>query len=921
MGRLQSSVGLVTGTNIQSTVDQLMRINGQSRDRLVSRTETLQRQQTAIADLTANVIAVQLAGNRLGTASSFQSKAATSSDDKSLSVKAGIDAKPASHVVRTLETAATHAVSSRQRFASTSTALGFTGQIKVNPSGGFIDGSADLSKLNGGRGVEAGKIRITDRSGQSAEIDFADARTIDDVLQAINDADIEVRATTENGAIKLVDESGSTVSNLKVEQLGDAETAADLGLWGIDDASDSVTGLELELPAGVDALRGTSLSKLGGGNGIGSLGNLDIELSDGTTASIDLSTATTTSEVIDAIEASGLSLIVKYNDARNGLQIRDVSGGSGNLKISSADATAESLGLAVDSPDDIVVGKNLSRQTVTSETLLADLNQGNGIKGGFTIKDAAGKLSAINITSSGIKTVGGLVEAINNLSVDVTASINANGDGIQIVDNSTGAGKLTISDAGSGTAAKSLGIAGIATIQTIGGNSVSALSGSQAGTIEITATDSLGSIVEKLNKDGRYGEASIQTNEDGTFSLRIRSNKGGESGRFAINTSGFSLDLQTESRGRDALIAVSTDEGIERFLKSSDGVFTIDGDGVDSTLVTETSKLTDLAASASGGSFTLTDSRGKTSAVNLTAQNITTVGELVDAINGLGIGVQASINDDGTGIKIVDTAGGNETLTITDVGNAGAAKALGIAGTATTQTVDGVRVSSLTGPADKSTTTTESGLVFTLKQLSDLPITVSVTEDSSKVTTAAKTFVDQYNRLVEKLDSLTFFNAETNEVGLLFGTNEAQRINSSFSRLFSGTINGAGPIKSLGQVGITFADGGKLQLDNAKMTDALNDQRADVQAFFTTDGTGLGKRIDDVADRIAGVDGGLLLTRTDTLGTQIERNTAQVDVMNSRLERERERLLNQFYATETAISKLQSNQSAIGSIERIEFPS
>ncbi|MGB7327572.1 MAG: flagellar filament capping protein FliD, partial [Rubripirellula sp.] len=788
------------------------------------------------------------------------------------------------------------------------------------PKGGSIDSSADLSKLNDGRGVEAGKIRITDRSGKSAEIDFSDARTIDDVLQTINDAEIDVQATTENGAIKLVDKTGSTLSNLKVEQLGSAETAADLGLWGIDEASDTASGLALELPSGVSSLRGAALSELGGGNGVGPLGNLDIELSDGTSASIDLSTATTTSEIIDKIEASGLSLIVKYNDAKNGLQIRDVSGGTGNLKISSADATAADLGLEFDSPDDIAVGKNLNRQTVTGATKLADLNQGAGIKGSFKLTDSTGAIGAINLTSSGITTVDGLVNAINDLDIGVTASINEAGDGISIVDTAGGSETLTIADTGTGTAAADLGIAGTATTQTIGGSSVSALVGSQSGVIEIEATDTLATLVDKINEDGRYGEASIQSNDDGSFSLRVRSNKGGEDGQLAINTTGFSLDLQTESRGRDALIAVSTDEGLERFIKSSDGVFSLDAaDAGD--LVTESSLLSDQAAGAASGSFTITDSAGKTSAINITSQGIKTVGELVDAINELNVGVSASINEDGTGISIVDTAGGSETMTITDVGNGTAAASLGIEGEAEETTVDSVTTQSLTGPGGDTSSDETTGVSFTLKELSASPITVTVAEDTSNIEVAAKTFVDQYNKLMDKVDSLTFFNADTNEVGLLFGSSETQRISSSFSRLLSGTINGAGPLKSIGQVGISFGDDGRLELDKSKLNEALSEQRADVEAFFATEDSGLANRLDVVADRIAGVDGGMLLNKSESLATQIERNSNQVDSMNSRLDKERERLLAQFYATETAISKLQSNGTAIDQIQRIEIPS
>ncbi len=89
----------------------------------------------------------------------------------------------------------------------------------------------------------------------------------------------------------------------------------------------------------------------------------------------------------------------------------------------------------------------------------------------------------------------------------------------------------------------------------MGGSTVSALVGSQAGIVAIEATDTLDSIAAKINELGRYAEAAVQANEDGTYSLRMRSLKGGEAGRIGINTSGFDLDFRTDMRGRDALIA------------------------------------------------------------------------------------------------------------------------------------------------------------------------------------------------------------------------------------------------------------------------------------------------------------------------------------------------------------------------------
>lgn len=921
MGRIQSSIGLITGTDIAGTVDQLIAISARPRDRLVSRTNGLQQEQQAISELTASVIGVQLAGNNLSTASTFRSKTATSSDVDSLSASAGSGASPATHTVRSLRKAATHRITSLQRYASADEALGFTGSLKIHPDGGLIDGSADLAGLNGGRGVEAGVIRITDRAGQSAEIDLTEARTFNDVIDAINDAEIDVRATTVGGAIKLVDQSGSVAANLRVEQIGSEETAADLGLWGIDTASNEATGFELELPDGVDALRGVALADLNGGAGIGPLTNLDITLSDGSSASVDLSGATTTSEVLDRIDDAGLSLIARLNDARNGFQIRDVSGGTGTFTISSSDTTADDIGLAISTTDDIAVGTNLNRQTVFNETLLADLNGGAGIDdGSFLITDSAGEVGAVNLAVEDVSTVGELIDAINNLSVGVTASLNDAGDGIAIVDTAGGASTLVIEDTGSGTTAADLAIAGSATVQTVGGNSVSALVGTQAAIVEVEADDTLSTLAAKISENGRYAEASVDRNEDGSFSLGLRSNRGGAAGRIAVNVSGFDLDLRSTSRGEDALIAVSTDGGVERFLTSTDGVFELDAEGAEASLVTSTSPLSDLAGGAVSGSFTITDSNGQTSAINTTVEQISTVGELVDAINALGIGVSASISEDGNGISVVDTAQGSDTLTITDVGNGIAASQLGLAGEATSQTIGGNNVSAIIGTGAATGETSTSGLVLTLKDISETPITVTVAENPDSAVSAAETFVDQFNLLIDKLDSLTFFNADTDEVGLLFGSSEALRIRNGYSRLLSGSIAGAGNIKSAGQVGIRFNDQGKLDFNSAKFKEALESGAADVESFFTTETSGLADRLSGLADRLAGIDGGMLLNRSETLNSQIEFNSVRIDTLSDKLEAERERLLLRFYKTEEAIAKIQSNQSAIDQIQPVTIP-
>jgi flagellar hook-associated protein 2 len=917
MGRIQSSLGLITGTDIFGTVDQLIAISGQPRDRLVARTELLQQEQQAIAELTALVIGVQLAGKRLASPALFRSTKAESSDSEAIFVEAGKGAAAGEHVVRTLRTAATHLVRSLERFAARDQPLGYSGTMLIAPTGGSIDVSAPLTSLNDGRGVEPGVIRVTDRSGRASDVDLTDARTIDDVIARINAAEVDVRATISGNAITLTDHSGGTVSNLKVEQLSEGETAADLGLWGIDTANSSVTGSSIELSEGTVALRGVPLSELNGGKGIGPLGSLEITLSDGSSALVDLSAATTTAEIIDTIDQAGLRLIIGLNEARNGLRLRDVSGGVGAVTIASTDGTAEAIGLNRSTTDDIIVGTNLNRQSVTAETLLSSLNRGDGIPvGSFTIRDSVGAVGAVNLAVEGAVTVGELIDVINNLGIGVTAHLNDAGDGIAVVDTAGGVETMTIEDTGSGTTAEKLGIAGSASRQLVGNSEAMALVGTQAARVEVEATDTLDSLASKINSLGRYAEAAIAPNEDGTFSLRIRSSKGGSSGRVAINTDGFELDLRTESQGQDALIAVSTDGATERFLSSSDGVFEIVSE--QRQPISPTTRLDTIAPGAGRGSFTITDSTGAVRAIHLSVGRIETLGELIQAINALGIGVEASINDEANGIAVVDTAGGDGTLEIADTGNGTIATSLGIAGTASNQTVSGNAVSALVGPAAVSDD--QSGLTLTVKRLAESPITVAVAEDPDAAVSAAKTFVEQYNKLMEKLDALTFFNAESEEVGLLFGSSEALRIRNGYSRLLSGRISGAGNFASIGQVGLRLTETGGLDLDEQKLTEAMASNPDEIQSFFTKEQTGLSDRLTNLAERLAGVENGMLLNRGETLSSQIEFNNTRIESFNTRLERERERLLRQFYATEEAIARIQSNQAALDQIRPISIP-
>ena len=169
MGRIQSNVGLVTGVNIQDTVDQLMKLNAIPRDRLQSRITSMQAEQTALTELMTQVVGVQLTTDRLGQASLYSSTSVASGNTQVLTARSTGNPKPGSYTFVPVRQAQSQQQTSAL-LASSEQQL-TAGEVVIH-TGGYLDQSLSLDQFNGGQGVSRGSIRITDRSGVSQSIDL-----------------------------------------------------------------------------------------------------------------------------------------------------------------------------------------------------------------------------------------------------------------------------------------------------------------------------------------------------------------------------------------------------------------------------------------------------------------------------------------------------------------------------------------------------------------------------------------------------------------------------------------------------------------------------------------------------------------------------------------------------------------------------
>ena len=345
------------------------------------------------------------------------------------------------------------------------------GDADINPA---VIGATLLADLNGGNGVDLtagatpGTFTITDQNlNITSTIDLNAApiaTTVQNVLDKIN-AQLAADGITDITAIL-----GPTGNNIMFE------------------AS----------PSGI-ITTSTNLDVLNSGQGV-DMGAGQLVLRDGVNPDlvIDLSGATDLNDVITMFNAQAPANVVMQIDpvGNKGLQIVDSNGVPLGLEVfdTSVDSTlARDLGiLGQISP--VLTGTDLNpsismKVSETTGTTAADLGILSEFTATFSGQDVNPRLTAgvlisdlenqlgmplgslivrhgqiektIDLGSSTITTVQDIIDAFNNTGLDITASINAAGTGIQVVNNDPNATFVIENDYSSGgTTASNLGLYG-----------------------------------------------------------------------------------------------------------------------------------------------------------------------------------------------------------------------------------------------------------------------------------------------------------------------------------------------------------------------------------------------------------------------------------------------------------------------------
>ncbi len=346
---------------------------------------------------------------------------------------------------------------------STAASLGIAGAVAT---GTTVTGTAlqpritdttPLAALNNGTGIDPSGIVITNGT-TSATVTLAGLNTVQDLINAINTSGTHVQASINAAGTGINLQNPLSGSSLTIGENG-GTTADELGIRSFN-AQTSLSGLNGG--AGVTPISGT-LS--------GASGQILVTKTDGTQFAVQVGGINTPSQLIAAINGAtgNTTVTATLNSTGNGITLTDTSGGTGNLSVTAGANFVNNFGT------ELGIFQTGSGGTLTGSDMTFSTDD-------FRITRRDGTSFTVNVT--GATTIQDVLNQINNAdgnsvaATKVTASLNPNGNGIELTDASSGSGPLTVTALNNSSVAEQLGIdktAGSATPGVINGDDTNPL--------------------------------------------------------------------------------------------------------------------------------------------------------------------------------------------------------------------------------------------------------------------------------------------------------------------------------------------------------------------------------------------------------------------------------------------------------------
>lgn len=290
-------------------------------------------------------------------------------------------------------------------------------------------------------------------------------------------------------------------------------------------------------------------------------------------------------------------------------------------------------------------------------------------------------------------------------------------------------------------------------------------------------------------------------------------------------------------------------------------------------------------------------------------------------------GIQASIID--RRLVLTDTTYGDRKIEVSGdlAGELGLTEDNLSLGQEAVFSVNGVEIITNTNTVDDVV----EGLTFNLiSEGADEIITVS--QDAEKTTKAVKEFIDQYNSTVSFLKTQTDVgdpSAEGNETGALAGDGTIMRLQSSLRSILTGTVTDGivtGDVRSIEDLGIEIDRYGVASFDESKFNEILQEDPANVARFFyrqdnvevpeenrvegepttKTQRDGVSELLKNFIDTYISSKDGVITNKNETYDRMLKDIEQQIETFNQRVDRKRDRYIQQFTALDVAMMQAES---------------
>lgn len=938
MSGITSSTGLISGIDYQSLINQLLAVEARPKTLAQQRIVGLQGDQAAFLDLKGRLGSLRTAAAAFRANNIFRASAVSSSNENVLTGSASAGAPVGGFAFLVDRVVGTQQVLSRGFPDRNSSSIGAT-SLTVESAQARLDSDTPLAALNGGDGVQRGKIVVTDHSGARETIDLSRVATVGELVSKINSAG-SVRISARLDGDKLVIEDTTGVDGtLRIENANGYSTATSLGIEG-SAVNSPITGQRIYYIG--DA---TNLQSFNDGNGIrfntaagaGVTADFTIKTRDGAAYSIDIGDmydtvdgklTKTRSAVADVAglrarieeQTDGYVTLETTADGR-GLRLVDSSIGTDPFQVVDIKGAAADLHLVGSSNTDTLEGGPVIAGL--NSTLISNLGGGSGLADGtlsITTRDGATHSFSVATTGS-LSDI--LAQIESNTSGAVTARVSDDGVGITLLDHTPGSGNLIVGGAG----AAALGIA-----TAPGGVAAATVAGTRLQHRYISGS----TLLSSFNNGGGVGNGVIEIR--GPRGTTTRVDIGADSRNVAdviaeINSRGIGVTARINDNGDGIILEKSAGETGLNKIKVSDVTGTV---GKSLGILGEAANTTDQ--NFVDGSFEKT--------IALTAAD--TLDSVVTKINNAQAGISASV--------IRDSAGSSQyrlKLTANQTGQAGAFTITAAGADLGLTTISQARNARVFFGSDdpasavliESTSNTIDGVIDGLtlnaKAVSDTPVTVTVSRDTAAIKDAIQGFVDAFNNVAGRIDEFTAYDQETERKGALLGDSTANELRSAlYNQLLRPATGVSGSYKYLNQVGIKVGQGGTLELDEAKLDTALaadpqgvadlfaartqntRESRTEIRPGIFVNNTdpdtfsalGVAEQFVTFVDRYVNSADGILTRRSSSLDSEIANQTDRITALDAKLTRRRDYLTQQFATLETTLANLQRQQSALSQI-------